>query len=36
MLLELLETDKDLMKLGIPPEKVNFEDKGNKKGRKKV
>ena len=33
-LLELLETDKDLLKLEIPFEKIEFEDKGNKKGRK--
>jgi len=34
-LLDLLETDKDLAKLEIPFEKIEFEDKGNKKGRKK-
>jgi len=34
-LLEYLETDKDMMKLEIPFEKIVFEDKGNKKGRKK-
>ena len=34
-LLDLLETDKDFMKLAIPPEKIEFEDSGNKKGRKK-
>ena len=33
-LLELMETDKDLIKLEIPFEKIEFEDKGNKKGRK--
>jgi translation initiation factor 1 (eIF-1/SUI1) len=34
-LLELLESDKDLMKLKVPLDKVVFEDGGNKKGRKK-
>ena len=33
-LLELMETDKDLQKLEIPFEKIEFEEKGNKKGRK--
>ena len=35
-LMELLETDKDFMKLEIPLQKVEFEDMGNKKGRKRV
>lgn len=34
--LEYLMTDKDMSKLNIPKEKVVFEDKGNKKGRKKA
>jgi len=34
-LIELLETDKDMMALMIPIEKVEFEDMGNKKGRKR-
>lgn len=34
-LLELLENDKDLMKLEIPVAKIKFEAAGNKKGRKK-
>ena len=33
-LMELMDTDKDLTALNIPPEKLFFEDKGNKKGRK--
>ena len=33
-LMELMESDKDLTALNIPPEKMIFEDKGNKKGRK--
>lgn len=33
-LLEFLETDKDMIKLNIPTEKIHFEDCGNKKGRK--
>jgi len=33
-LIELLETDKDMQKLEIPLNKIEFEDKGNKKGRK--
>jgi hypothetical protein len=32
---EYLEEDKEMIKLEIPPEKVIFESKGNKKGRKK-
>lgn len=35
-LLDLIEDDKDLKKLNIPIEKVEFEEKGNKKGRKKA
>lgn len=35
-LLDYLEEDKDMIKLEIPSEKVHFEEKGNKKGRKKV
>lgn len=33
-LIDLLETDKEFMKLEIPVEKVEFMDMGNKKGRK--
>ena len=32
---ELLESDKDFMKLEIPPQKIDFVDTGNKKGRKR-
>ena len=32
---ELIETDKDIMKLEIPIEKIRYEDMGNKKGRKR-
>lgn len=34
-LIEYLESDADMVKLAIPIEKIEFEDKGNKKGRKK-
>ena len=34
-LLEILEQDKDLEKLGVPFEKIRFVDDGNKKGRKR-
>lgn len=34
-LLDLLEMDKDMQKLNVDTEKIIFEDKGNKKGRKK-
>ena len=33
-LLDYLEQDKDMIALNVPPEKIIFEDKGNKKGRK--
>ena len=35
-LLEILEQDKDLAKLEIPPEKIKFFEDGNKKGRKRA
>jgi translation initiation factor 1 (eIF-1/SUI1) len=35
-LLDLLETDKDFIALAIPEEKIDFQDQGNKKGRKRV
>lgn len=34
-LLDLLEQDKEMQALKVPSEKIIFEDKGNKKGRKK-
>ena len=35
-LLDYLEQDKAMIALNIPSEKIVFEDKGNKKGRKKA
>jgi density-regulated protein DRP1 len=35
-LLDFLEQDKDMIALNIPFEKIHFEDKGNKKGRKRA
>lgn len=34
-LIDLMETDKDMMKLEVPIEKIRFEEMGNKKGRKR-
>jgi len=34
-LLDYLEEDKEMQKLEIPHDKIVFEEKGNKKGRKK-
>ena len=35
-LLDFIEQDKDMIALNIPLEKIIFEDKGNKKGRKRA